>query len=215
MGQHWDGVLRQFGLNLAVIFQEGGSVVLSAFAIAAGIAVLAFLLLVSVKSLRPHLQIVVSVGFVVALVAFFAGYLTTNTREMAFDAIAPVLLTGLGALFIYSVFKAKIHPVFAGYLTVVFALVFFSGSVLGSNHRDTYGQTAGVQSTSVEVSPTEQAAPTETAVASTQPDPTAASAGEPATVRFVPREMGASTDEQQTGTHSGGLSGPTQDSHEH
>lgn len=62
--------------------------------------------------------------------------MTGISREAVVGDVAPVLLTGFGAIFALSFLQSKIHPAFAGYMSIVFTTFFFFGVVLGGHHRE-------------------------------------------------------------------------------
>lgn len=120
---------------IEIIFTRGNGVFLTALVVALAFAAICFVISF-LPMFRASQKKVTGSGFVLGFIAFFAGYLIANTRETVMGDVAPVLLTGLGALFALSFVKGSLAPAFSGFMAVVFTSFFFFGGVLGGDHRE-------------------------------------------------------------------------------
>ena len=83
---------------------------------------------------------------VLVVVSWLAGHLTGNSREAAVGDVTPVLLTGVGALFVLSIVTQKVDTTFAGWLAVQFSVFFYLGVGLGTMDRYSYASTVDQRS---------------------------------------------------------------------
>ncbi len=73
--------------------------------------------------------------WVTGFIAVLAGYATGNARETVVGDVVPVLLSGVGALFVYAVLQKTANAVLTSGLTLSFATTFYVGLEAGSEHR--------------------------------------------------------------------------------
>ena len=71
-----------------------------------------------------------------AFIGFLTGHVTGNSRTAVVGDITPVLLAGVGGLFVLSLSHERINSFLAGIFVMAFGMTFFQGSVLGSYHRN-------------------------------------------------------------------------------
>jgi hypothetical protein len=79
----------------------------------------------------------VSLVFVFAFIATITGYVTGNSRTTVTGDVLPVLLTGLGALFVLGFVNSRVDTSLAGTAIFSFTACLFLSIVVGSLNRET------------------------------------------------------------------------------
>jgi hypothetical protein len=132
----WGDVITETVTSIEMMLLRGSSVILAAFLIAAITSAVFVLVALPIARLRVHWMVLSGSGFVVAFIAVIAGQLTGVSREAAIGDIAPVLLTGLGALFAASIFQEKVNTALSGLIALTFATTFHLGVTMGADQRE-------------------------------------------------------------------------------
>ncbi len=130
-------------LNSALSFSL--TTVIFAIITSLAVAMVVILALLIIQKERQEAPALFALVFVVGLIATITGYVMGNARVSPIGDAAPVLLGGMGALFVFGVIQKHISPVLACAVATAFALPFLAGLDAGSINREGYhAQTAAV-----------------------------------------------------------------------
>lgn len=127
----WSALLR----DLTAIWRQSSSTVLVAFVLAIAVLFLSSIIFRILPQQRQHAALGAGVAFVAAFIGFLTGHVTGNSRTAVVGDITPVLLAGVGGLFVLSLSHERINSFLAGTFVMAFGMTFFQGTVLGSYHR--------------------------------------------------------------------------------
>lgn len=122
--------------DLQIVWLQAGSSLTVAASTATLVAIVSLLIGLCHPVHRKQWALVSGVAFVAAFIGFLTGHVTGNSRTPATGDIIPVLLAGVGGIFVLSLNHERISTYFAGVFVLSFGLTFFQGATLGAFHRN-------------------------------------------------------------------------------
>lgn len=106
-----------------------------AMSMLAAVAVLVFRRSRPTEDGDPPISNYVLIFFTLPLVALLAGHMSGSARETVIGAVTPVLMSGVGFLFLFSVVQGKLPVAFAASCVLAFSVSFYAGVNMGAWHR--------------------------------------------------------------------------------